>query len=314
VNAAEPPIAKSVRGPDVAADALIAAFAARRPLRAASFIVTIYGDAVVPRGGLVWLGSVIEVCALVGISETLVRTAVSRLVAAEHLLGLRRGRRSYYRLTAESLTTFQQAAGVIYAVRRPSSLEGWQLLALTDGPPDEAARRALGEAGFGLIAPGLAARPMPCAAAGATKLPPGLTFEATLAPESDRNILHRQVAAAWELESLAAAYRVFLDRYRPLAAALASGAGWSRRKLALASRLLLVHDYRHLVLADPSLPVELLPSDWKGIEASRLFASLYAALSATAEPVLDETLVDDDGPLQADAGILEERKRALVAE
>lgn len=52
------------------------------PLRAASFIVTIYGDVVEPRGGAIWIGNLIEICAGVGISETLVRTAVSRLVAA----------------------------------------------------------------------------------------------------------------------------------------------------------------------------------------------------------------------------------------
>ncbi|TXI06996.1 MAG: PaaX family transcriptional regulator, partial [Rhizobium sp.] len=68
------------------------------PIKAASFIVTIYGDVVEPRGGVVWIGNLIEACKCVGITETLVRTAVSRLVTAGQLVGEREGRRSYYRL------------------------------------------------------------------------------------------------------------------------------------------------------------------------------------------------------------------------
>ncbi|PII39244.1 hypothetical protein T190_08555, partial [Sinorhizobium meliloti CCBAU 01290] len=90
------------------------------PLRAASFIVTIYGDVVEPRGGAIWIGNLIEICAGVGISETLVRTAVSRLVAAGQLAGEREGRRSFYRLTDAARAEFAAAARVIF------------------GPPEEA--------------------------------------------------------------------------------------------------------------------------------------------------------------------------------
>ena len=51
------------------------------PPRATSFIVTLYGDLVEPRGGTIWMGSVIDICAAVGLTETHVRTSVSRLVA-----------------------------------------------------------------------------------------------------------------------------------------------------------------------------------------------------------------------------------------
>ena len=79
---------------------LMRAILEESPLKAAGFIVTIYGDVVEPRGGVAWTGNLIETCAAVGISETLVRTAVSRLVAAGQLSGEREGRRSFYRLAA----------------------------------------------------------------------------------------------------------------------------------------------------------------------------------------------------------------------
>ena len=80
-------------------------------LRAASFIVTIYGDVVEPRGGLLWMGTLIEVCARAGISETRVRTAVSRLVAAGRLEGTREGRRSFYRLTPSAAHRVRRRVG-----------------------------------------------------------------------------------------------------------------------------------------------------------------------------------------------------------
>ena len=43
------------------------------PIKAASFIVTIYGDVIEPRGGVVWIGNLIETCKSVGITETLVQ-------------------------------------------------------------------------------------------------------------------------------------------------------------------------------------------------------------------------------------------------
>ena len=93
-------------------------------LRAASFIVTVYGDVVEPRGGLLWMGTLVEVCALAGISETRVRTAVSRLVAAGRLEGTRVGRRSYYRLTPAAGAEFA-AAAERSSRRRPPPTAGW---------------------------------------------------------------------------------------------------------------------------------------------------------------------------------------------
>ena len=84
------------------------------PPRAAGFIVTIYGDVVEPRGGVLWMGNLIEICQAVGINESLVRTAVSRLVSAGQLLGERGGRRSFYRLTDEARVEFLQAAKTLF--------------------------------------------------------------------------------------------------------------------------------------------------------------------------------------------------------
>lgn len=100
-------------------------------LRAASFIVTIYGDVVESRGGAIWVGNLIETCAEVGISETLVRTAASRLVSAGQLIGERQGRRSYYRLTEAAQTDFAAAARLLFGT---ADHPVWRFVYLGDLP------------------------------------------------------------------------------------------------------------------------------------------------------------------------------------
>src|SRR5262245_51763084 len=51
------------------------------PSRTWSVIITVFGDAIVPRGGAVWLGTLVSFFAALGIGDGVVRTAMSRLAA-----------------------------------------------------------------------------------------------------------------------------------------------------------------------------------------------------------------------------------------
>src|SRR5437016_3447488 len=64
------PVPASVR-------ALLRRWRAQRPLRAGSLLVTIFGDAIAPRGAAVTLGSLIRLAAPFGLTERLVRTSVA---------------------------------------------------------------------------------------------------------------------------------------------------------------------------------------------------------------------------------------------
>ena len=59
---------------------------------------------------------------------------------------------------------------------------------------------------------------------------------------------------------------------------------------ALLARLMLIHDYRRLILRDPMLPPALLPRDWIGREAFAAARSLYRALAKPAERWIDDHL------------------------
>src|SRR5262245_6241734 len=142
-------------------NALLASFERRRPMRAGSLIVTIYGDAIVPRGGSLWLGSLLDMVAGFGVEAGLVRTAISRLVTDGWFERTRIGKHSYYRLSAERAAEFAAATTRIYRASDPS-WSGEMDVVIIAGP-DVAQRalyrdRMLGE-GYGQAAANVMLRP-----------------------------------------------------------------------------------------------------------------------------------------------------------
>lgn len=266
--------------------ALLRAIVEESPLKAAGFIVTIYGDVVEPRGGVVWTGNLIETCAAVGISETLVRTAVSRLVAAGQLAGEREGRRSFYRLAAPARAEFAAAARLLFG---PPEAADWHFVQLTGPAPDEA-MQVLERAGHARLGPRLAV--------GVRSLPsfrqPAVVFKAEVL--SGGQDLGAFAADHWNLALHADAYRGFLDRFGRLAGLLAGGIRLTAAD-SLVARLVLVHQYRLVVLRDPRLPLAALPGDWPGEQARRLFTDLYLRLSPEADLHVARSFVTADGRL-----------------
>lgn len=276
----------------VALQGLIAA----EPLRAASMVVTIYGDVVAPRGGVLWMGFLIGICAEIGISETLARTAVSRLVASGQIIGERQGRRSYYRMTDAAQAEF---AGVALALFGPSTT-GRNFLIAKENPDIDLVRR-----GFAPLSPGLMIGPEREGEAIA-----GLLFRA--APVDLGDEIRDFAASTWDLETHAEAWRAFIARYEPVAEAFSR----ARRRegvTCLMLRLILVHHYRGIFLRDPKLPDIALPKAWPGHEARRLFLRLYTQLSGAADSYIGENLVDENGPLPAVTEVTE-RRLAMVEE
>ena len=269
------------------------------PLRAAGFIVTLYGDAVVPRGGAVWIGTIIETCATVGISETLVRTAVSRLVASGQLEGWRRGKRSYYRLSDGAGTEFEAAGRLIYG---PPEAWQWRFLHL---PADtaEAEMARLERQGYARLRPQLAVGP----ARG--PVPKGLlAFDGD--PHGALDLLPGFAALGWDLAPHAQAYRDLIDRFSPLDGLVPDETAAGDGAMAMAARLLLVHAWRGALLRDPRLPAAALPADWPGHAARALFHRLYAALSPAADSHAGRSFEGANGPLPAITPAIEARMAA----
>ena len=127
----------------------------REPSRTGSIAITVFGDAIVPRGGSVWLGTLLAFFETLDIDASVVRTAMSRLTADGWFEREKVGRNSFYRLVKKGRLTFDIATRHIYDPP-PSDWTGrFELLLIGNGEDRDVAREALKNAGFGSPLPGV---------------------------------------------------------------------------------------------------------------------------------------------------------------
>jgi phenylacetic acid degradation operon negative regulatory protein len=265
--------------------ALLRRFRAQRPLRGGSLLITVFGDAIAPRGGAATLGSLIRLAAPFGLTERLVRTSVARLAREGWLAARRSGRRSEYRLTRSGARRFAEATRRIYGENPRLWDRHWTLVLLPPGTPRQRAlRRDLRWLGFGQLTPAVFAHPACTAqqARGWLRSMAGGREALLLRSVAAEPATDRQLAArGWQLAQQARRYRRFILRFAPVAAVM-SARGVSA-ETAFVVRTLLIHEYRKIHLQDPALPGALLPRDWVGAAAYELCRRLYARVFARAE-------------------------------
>lgn len=272
------------------------------PPRAKSLVMTIFGDAIVPHGGRLWLGSLIELVAPMGVTDRLVRTSVFRLAQEGWLVASREGRRSSYALQPEAKPRFERANHRVYA---PPGLDWdgrWTLLLAPNGSIDTALRAAVRKEleweGYAMLAPGLLAHPAGDADTlaellarvdGANRI---FVCRASELPDVGARPLAELVREGWNLAGVIDGYRRFIDDFSPLLALLTSEA--PSPQAAFVVRSLLVHAYRRLHLHDPMLPLALLPQPWPGSDAYALAQAIYRLVAAPAERHVMDVLRKED--------------------
>lgn len=290
-------------------------FCNQRRVQASSLIVTIFGDAVLPRGGQVWLGSLIYLLAPMQLNERLVRTSVFRLVKDGWLSAETVGRRANYALTPWGRRRFEEASSQIYAARAPVWDQRWRMILVVGElttKQREQLRRTLFWKGFGLIGSNCFIHPGArldeaidaLSAEGLQSLLPRLMpmtaedFQSAHAASDADLVTH-----AWDLSALSQSYAEFVALYSPIRDyALENSV--TNDEQAFLLRMLLIHDYRRLLLRDPELPDSLLPKDWSGRQARAVCKVLYKQIEAASERYLDKTLQLADGTaLALEAGV-----------
>src|SRR6267378_856685 len=126
----------------------------REPSRTGSIVITVFGDAIVPRGGSVWLGTLLAFFETIDIDSSVVRTAMSRLTADGWFERAKVGRNSFYRLVKRERQTFDIATKHIYGPPASDWTGRFELLLIGNGGDRDASREALKNAGFGSPLPG----------------------------------------------------------------------------------------------------------------------------------------------------------------
>jgi len=246
----------------------------------------------VPRGGSVWLGTLLAFFETIDVDSGVVRTAMSRLAADGWLERHKVGRNSYYRLVKKGRQTFDAATRHIYDSQGSDWTGRFELLLIGSAGDRDASREALKNAGFGSPLPGVwiapSGVPIPEEAATAIRL------EVSAEDDSGRRLL----SESWPLDRTKDAYQKFIKTFEPLR-------GWIGRRESLSdadaftARILLIHHYRRVVLRDPLLPTALLPMDWPGRAARKLCGEIYRGLLPASERWLDRNGLNENGPLPA---------------
>lgn len=271
----------------------ISHFLATDPPRSKSLVMTIFGDAIAPHGGAIWLGSLIELLEPLGVNDRLLRTSVFRLAQEGWLVANRDGRRSSYAILPQALPRFERANRRIYAPLTAHWDGSWTMLLAAggsiDAPTRTLLRKELEWEGYAMISQGIFGHPVAS---------PEVIEEilvrhgvqgkllvcrsSELAGVSSRPL--RELAAeGWDLSAVVQGYHGFIEQFKPLLATLQQEGNVLEPEQAFVIRTLLIHAYRRVQLHDPMLPIELLPDPWPGSEAYELARALYRITQAGAQ-------------------------------
>jgi phenylacetic acid degradation operon negative regulatory protein len=281
----------------------IAQFLATDPPRSKSLVMTIFGDTIAPHGGQVWLGSLIELLAPLGINDRLLRTSVFRLAQEGWLVANRDGRRSSYAMLPQSLPRFERANRRIYAPLTTHWDGSWTMLLAAgnaiDAPTRATLRKELEWEGYAPIVPGIFGHPVASPDVIEEMLVRHgvqgklLVCRSTELPGVASRPMRELAAEGWDLSGVVQGYRGFIEQFSVLKTILEQGDALAPEQ-AFVVRTLLIHAYRRVQLHDPMLPIELLPDPWPGSEAYELARALYRMTQADAEQHIVAALRRED--------------------
>lgn len=241
-------------------------------LRVWSLVITIFGDAIQPRGGRVSSARLQEMLGRMGIEAGALRTAMSRLAKEGWVQREREGRRTFYRLSPKGTNAFEPATRRIYAPVSEQGVDRWVMGLVPPRQRLEADIRAAG--GFVLAGGGL----WPEAAAPG---PDWFAARGVLTVAGALGAMPEQMAAELAPGEGRAAYLRLIAGFKGLPVAQLAPLD------AMAARILLIHRWRRIVLRNPDLPKAIQPADWPGDACRAFVAGLYAQLAASSDRWLD---------------------------
>jgi phenylacetic acid degradation operon negative regulatory protein len=262
----------------------------RAAARPKSIILDIYGHS--SRHGLgTWIATsnLITLMADLGLDGQSVRSAVSRMKRAGLLATERRGRQAGYALSEEARLIVEEGDRRIFHAIEPADLEdGWALAVFSVPESDRAKRHVLrsrlGWLGFGNPVPGVWIAPRRLFGEAKRLIERhGLTEYVDLFEASYRGFddVRGLVERSWDLERLGLMYDAFLEEQRPVLARWQAGPAGDDRA-AFTDYVMAVHQWRKFPYLDPGLPLAVLPGDWSGREAAKLFGALEQRLEEPA--------------------------------
>ncbi|MFX4785855.1 phenylacetic acid degradation operon negative regulatory protein PaaX [Acinetobacter baumannii] len=276
-------------------------------LSGTSLISTIFGDSVLHRGGNISLASLIQLLELFGFNDRAVRTSVFRLVKNDWLCSDKIGRTSFYRITDSSRSTYLQAEQRIYNDQMKEWDHYWDLILMSSLDTENKAllKKELEWLGFANISTNLMAYPG-CNRIELQRLLVDLNmseqvvvFKAETLQLFNNSVdtIGRMLRTNWPIDELRQRYLQFLDIFREIGVLLMQENEQLEPVQAFQIRTLLIHYYRRILLKDPALPLELLPTDWPAISARTLSMNIYKTVFEPADEYFLSVAATAEGPM-----------------
>ncbi|OTU54576.1 PaaX family transcriptional regulator [Acinetobacter pittii] len=276
-------------------------------LSGTSLISTIFGDSVLHRGGNISLASLIQLLELFGFNDRAVRTSVFRLVKNDWLCSDKIGRTSFYRITDSSRSTYLQAEQRIYNDQMKEWDHYWDLILMSSLDTENKAllKKELEWLGFANISINLMAYPG-CNRIELQRLLVDLNmseqvvvFKAETLQLFNNSVdtIGRMLRTNWPIDELRQRYLQFLDIFREIGVLLMQENEQLEPVQAFQIRTLLIHYYRRILLKDPALPLELLPTDWPAISARTLSMNIYKKVFEPADEYFLSVAATAEGPM-----------------
>lgn len=273
-----------------------------------SLILSIFGDFISAHGGVVWLGSLIKMVAPLGINQRLVRTSVFRLTEKGLLQSRQVGRRSFYSLTDTGFRQYSTAAGRIYRYHDYQWDGEWCIVFTTQENLDQKKKQRfqneLGWLGFNRLSRGVYAHPM-------VKLERvhkvvremGLedsvvVMQANATGRDPFKVSSNMIRNCFNFDVMKTQYREYIDYFQDILEAAESSTD-KKPEHCFLIRVLLINRYRHILLGEPEIPLELIPSDCLGHRARDITEQLYKLICNPAEQYFMQLGEAENGPLPA---------------
>jgi phenylacetic acid degradation operon negative regulatory protein len=258
-------------------------------LRPQSVVFTLLAEHLLDKKVGLFSGSFIEVLGRMGIGEHATRSTLARMTRRGLLVGERKARKSYFRLTPRCTAILEDGRHRIWHMGAVNTAEVAHWTLLTFSLPEawrqkrDDLRARLTWAGFGPLQNGAWLAPSEIDVApliAELDLAKHVrAFHVKPAPPTDAAAVIRET---FDLDALAARYRAFSRSWEPPEKRL--------RDDPLVLTLRLSTEWLSIVRDDPRVPVQLLPKDWPAITAQQLFRSLHGATLPDAEAQARELL------------------------
>jgi phenylacetic acid degradation operon negative regulatory protein len=277
------------------------------PVQTQFLIFTLFGDYIIHRDGTLWTSSLLELMASLDVGERALRSALSRMSSKGWLKSHKQGRLSQYSLTTRGRALLERGAQRIFEPALTNWDRQWYLVVYSLPEKKRRQRHVLRKQltwlGFGRLAPGTWCSahdrgPELAELFSELKVEPYVdVFNGRYrGPCTDEELVHR----CWHLDSIGAQYQEFLARHEPSYLRCLHQTQHGRpidAESCFVQRFWLTRDYMTFPQQDPNLPVSLLPPDWIGLRARKIFDDYHSLLGQSANEFVDQAL--NNGALKA---------------